>query len=429
MSVFPWFDPDAVLADAAGADSSRAVRALNAKRPRAADLAVLLSSVSAPLLEAMALRARRITRRHFGNTVGLYAPLYISNYCGGGCVYCGFASDRRQRRRKLDIHEVDRECAALKRMGLEDILLLTGERLPCADVPYIRQAVTVAARHVHSVGVETFAMDVGEYRYLAHAGCSGVTLYQETYDRSLYSVLHRWGEKRDFAFRVDAPSRALSAGIRRMGMGVLLGLADPVRDCLSLYLHVQHLRSRFWRAELQVSFPRLCPEQGGFKPRVPVKERFLAQAILAFRICLPDVPIVLSTRERPGFRDGMAGLGVSRMSVASRTGVGGYTASRRDSACQFEVTDTRDVPEFCRALRKRGLRPVFKNWHRVFRDTGEANMTRTRGHRGRTGGHDGPLGSGEKRCRHRKFSSGGPNRGILQQSPPAAPGQGVDTRP
>lgn len=340
-------------------------RALGADMPDAADFAALISPDAGKRLEQMARRAQAITRRHFGNTISLYVPLYLSNYCPGGCAYCGYASDRRQARRKLNRDELRKELEAIRRLGFEDILLLTGERTRNAGFDYLLECTALAAEHFHNVGVESFAMSRDEYASLARAGCTGITLYQETYDTRLYSRLHRWGPKRNYAARLQAPARALDAGMRTCGIGVLLGLGDPVSDALCLFSHAARLRKDHWRSGIMISFPRLCPQTGGFKSPYRVGDRFLAQLIFAFRICMPDVPLVLSTRERAAFRDGVAGVGISRMSVASRTTVGGYAGTAMTREGQFQVSDSRGVKTFCAMLRSRGLEPVFKNWDAV----------------------------------------------------------------
>jgi 2-iminoacetate synthase len=357
----PWLD----LTRTAGEADVR--RALDADAPREAELATLLSPATSPFLESMAQRAARLTQRHFGRTVSLYLPLYLSDYCTGGCVYCGFAADRRGTRHRLDLDDLRLELGAIKAMGIEEVLLLTGERTPEADFEYLRTAVAEAARQLHAVTIEAFPMSAEGYRLLAEAGCVGVTLYQETYDPVQYGRLHRWGSKRDYADRFDAPARALAGGMRWVGLGVLLGVSDPLFDLIALYRHARHLQRRFWQAGVAISFPRVCPQDGGYSPPFPVSERTLAQIIMAFRICLPDVPLTLSTRERPAFRDGMAGLGISKMSVASRTTVGGYGKSSSSPDGQFHVNDTRDVTAFRAALRQKGLEAVFKNWDRAFR--------------------------------------------------------------
>jgi 2-iminoacetate synthase len=318
-------------------------------------------------LEQMARRAQQLTRRHFGRTIALYAPLYLSNYCSGGCAYCGFAADRTHPRRRLEAAELAEELQALKRMGLEQVLLLTGERTPQAGFEYLLACVQAAARIFHEVTVEAFPMTVEEYGRLAEAGCVGVTLYQETYDPAAYARWHRWGPKRDYAGRLEAPARALAAGMRAVGVGALLGLAPLESEALALWRHVRALQDRYWRAAVSISFPRLRPEAGGFQPPHPVSDARLAQLVFALRLALPETPLVLSTREAPAFRDAMAGIGICRMSVASRTTVGGYGRRAEDaSARQFDVADDRDVSAFCAALRQRGLDPVFKNWDAAY---------------------------------------------------------------
>ncbi len=361
-----WCTPARWLETSHGATQTDVHNALSTRAPGMREFAVLLSSAAEPLLEEMAQRAQALTRRYFGRTISLYVPLYLSNFCGSGCAYCGFASDRGQPRRKLTPEETLAEMRALRERGVEDILLLTGERCPQADFDYIHAAVATASRHFHNVAVETFAMSTDEYRHLHDAGCASVTLYQETYDPSLYARLHRWGDKRDYRARIDAPGRVLEAGIRSVGVGALLGLADPLSEMICLYRHVNYLRRNYWRSGILVSFPRIRHQLGDFEPRYQVSDRLLAQIVFAFRICMPDTPLVLSTRESAAFRDGMAGLSISRMSVASRTTVGGYSDSADTTGGQFDVEDTRGVEGFCAMLKAKGLEPVFKNWDSVF---------------------------------------------------------------
>jgi 2-iminoacetate synthase len=365
MTTIPeWLNPDPWLNLTFSA--ADVLRAIGAEAPDEETLAALLSPSAADLLEPMAARAQALTRRHFGRTIQLYVPLYLSSYCPGGCAYCGFASDRKTERHKLSFEQVETELDALKQMGLEEILLLTGERTPQADTGYIRRCVELASDRFHKVTVEVFPMSKEEYRQLADAGCTGVTLYQETYHPETYAAMHRWGPKSDFSQRLDSPARALDGGLRFAGLGTLLGLADPRFDLLALYRHTRHLQKTRWQAGLSVSFPRIQNEAGGFQAPRPVSEKELAQFIFAFRICLPDVPLVLSTRESAPFRDGMAGVGVNKMSVASKTTVGGYGGAGSDEG-QFDVGDSRAVNPFCTMLRSRQLDPVFKNWDATYR--------------------------------------------------------------
>ena len=362
-----WADPGAWVDMARSATDADVGRALAAESPREPEMAALLSPAAGRHLEAMARRAQALTVRHFGRTISLYVPLYLSDYCSGGCVYCGFAADRKQPRHRLEPAEIDQELAAIKAMGFDEVLLLTGERTPRADLDYLRDAVARAAKRFHAVTVEAFPMGTDEYRQLADAGCVGVTLYQETYEPVQYEQLHRWGPKRDYAARLDAPARALAGGMRWVGLGALLGLSDPVFDVLALYRHARHLRHTFWQCGVSVSFPRVCPQEGGFIPPHPVSETYLAQVIFAFRIACPDMPLVVSTRERAHFRDGVAGVGVNKMSIASRTTVGGYREHQASPDGQFHVNDDRDVATFCAALKAKGLEPVFKHWDSVYR--------------------------------------------------------------
>lgn len=343
-------------------------RAIACESPGPPELAAMLSPAGAPLVEAMAIRALALTRRHFGRTVSLYAPLYLANHCGNGCAYCGFASDRPQRRLRLEPAEAAAEMDAIGATGIDDLLLLTGERDARSDFGYLRECVSLAAERFDHVGIETFPMSTGEYAELADSGCSAVTIYQETYDPARYDDLHRWGPKKDYAGRLDAPSRAMAAGIRTVGLGVLLGLSDPAEDALRLLDHALRLRRDHWRSGITLSFPRIRPEAGGFVPPFPVDEAMLARIVFAFRIVIPDVPLLLSTRERPGFRDGMAGIGITKMSAGSRTTVGGYSDKEAADAGQFRVSDERCVAEVCGMLRSRGLDPVFKHWDRVFHE-------------------------------------------------------------
>jgi 2-iminoacetate synthase len=360
-----WLDPAPWLETGHGATVADVRAALASAIPGEGDLAALISPAAEAFLEPMAQRAAMLTRTHFGRTVSLYAPLYLSDYCTGGCVYCGFASDRQQARHRLEADAYVAEMEAIKQLGFEEILLLTGERTPNADYDYLRGAVREAARRFAAVTVEAFPMTAEEYCGLVDVGCVGVTLYQETYDPVAYEQLHRWGPKRDYAARLEAPDRVLAGGMRQAGLGALLGISDPAYDAISLFRHVKHLRRRYWQAGVTVSFPRVCAQEGGYEPAFPISERYLAQVIFAFRICLPDVPLVISTRERARFRDGIAGVGISKMSAGSRTTVGGYRV-HSESDGQFHVNDPRGVDEVCEALRAKGLEPVFKNWDRVF---------------------------------------------------------------
>lgn len=367
-----WLDPAPWLDAAQTTDAARVENALATDSPDITDFAALISPAARPCLERMARRAQHLTRHRFGNTISLYVPLYLADYCSSGCAYCGFASDRERSRIRLGDDEIRRELATLKSMGFDETLLLTGDRHRDADFNYLRHAVGLAADDMDLVSVETFTLKEEEYAALARAGCTSVTLYQETYNPLVYFPIHRWGPKYDFMRRLAGPASALAGGIRTVGLGVLLGLAPPVPDILSLFRHATHLRKKYWQGGVSISFPRIRPQLGNYEAAHPVGDSFLAQIIFAFRICLPDVPLALSTRESARFRDGIAGVGISKMSIASRTTVGGYAENQDPHGGQFEISDERPIDVFCDALRAKGLEPVFKNWDAVYTDREES---------------------------------------------------------
>jgi 2-iminoacetate synthase len=363
-----WLDPTPWTEQSQSTDLQAIKNAIYSDQPGERELALMLSPAARPFLETMAQRAQAITRRHFGRTIALYTPLYLSNYCNGGCLYCGIAADRRAIRSVLNVEQLDRELDAITQAGLDEVVFLTGERMPEADTSYIREAIERASHRLNNINIEVFPMEESEYRTLAEAGCTGVTLYQETYDPIVYEQMHRWGDKRDFERRLDAPHRALQGGLRTVGLGVLLGLADPASDLIALYRHATHVLKTHWQAGVTLSFPRIKPQMGGFQALHPVDESMLAQAIFALRICLPAVPLLLSTRESEAVRNGLAGIGISKMSVASKTTVGGYSDTAEESTEQFSISDERSIESFCAMLREKGLEPVFKNYDAIYRE-------------------------------------------------------------
>jgi 2-iminoacetate synthase len=363
-----WLDPNPWIEQSQSTDLQAIKNAIYSDQPGERELALMLSPAARPFLETMAQQAQAITRRHFGRTIALYTPLYLSNYCNGGCLYCGIAADRRAIRSVLNVEQLDRELDAITQAGLDEVVFLTGERMPEADTSYIRETIERASHRLNNINIEVFPMEESEYRTLAEAGCTGVTLYQETYDPIVYEQMHRWGDKRDFERRLDAPHRALQGGLRTVGLGVLLGLADPASDLIALYRHATHVLKTHWQAGVTLSFPRIKPQMGGFQALHPVDESMLAQAIFALRICLPAVPLLLSTRESEAVRNGLAGIGISKMSVASKTTVGGYSDTAEESTEQFSISDERSIESFCAMLREKGLEPVFKNYDAIYRE-------------------------------------------------------------
>ena len=339
-------------------------RALRASHPGLADFAALLSDPAASRLEELAQRANRITRARFGATVRLFSPLYLSNECVSTCTYCGFSAGNRIARRTLSVEEVRREAEELHDRGFRHILLVAGEHARIVSKGYLEECVSAIAPLFAQVSVEVQVWDTDTYRRLVEAGCDGVVVYQEVYDRDTYAEVHLKGKKRNYAWRLAAPDRAAEAGMRRLGIGALLGLHPDWRsEAIAVAAHASALIRRWWRCEISVALPRLRPAAGGFEPTDPVDDASFAQLLCALRIALPDVGVTLSTREPAALRDGLVPLGITSMSAGSHTEPGGYAESS-DAEPQFEISDTRSPAEVAAALRKAGFDPVWKDWQR-----------------------------------------------------------------
>jgi 2-iminoacetate synthase len=340
-------------------------RALRTTRPSLADFAALLSAPAGARLEDMAQRANRITRARFGATVRLFTPLYLSNECVSTCTYCGFSAVNDIARRTLAVDEVRQEAEELHRRGFRHILLVAGEHARIVSKGYLEECVSAVAPLFAQVSVEVQVWDTDTYRRLVAAGCDGVVVYQEVYDQETYPEVHLKGKKRNYAWRLAAPDRAAEAGMRRIGIGALLGLHPDWRsEAISLAAHASALIRRWWRCEVSVSMPRLRPAAGGFEPRDPVDDASFVQLLCALRIALPDVGVTLSTREPAALRDGLVPLGITSMSAGSHTEPGGY-AEESAAEPQFEISDTRTPAEVAAALRAAGFDPVWKDWQRA----------------------------------------------------------------
>jgi 2-iminoacetate synthase len=336
-------------------------RALRAPRRSLADLGVLLSPAAAPRLEEMATLSHAASVRRFGRVVRLFAPLYLSNECVSTCTYCGFSAGNEIARRTLSQAEVVAEAQTLADRGFRHLLLVAGEHARIISKDYLVDCVRALAGQVPSISLETQVWDTGTYRRLVEAGCEGLVVYQEVYDRDTYAAVHLKGKKRNYEWRLAAPDRAAKAGMRALSLGALLGLEPDWRsDVIALAAHASALLRRWWRCEVAVSLPRMRPAAGGFQPARPVTDREYIQILCALRLVLPDVGITLSTRESPAFRDAAFKLGVTQMSAGSHTEPGGY-ADPGEAEPQFEVSDTRSPAEVAAALRAAGYDPVWKD--------------------------------------------------------------------
>lgn len=334
------------------------------------DFKALLSPAAEPFLEQMAQRARLETGRHFGNTVYLFTPLYISNYCGNYCVYCGFNCYNDIKRMKLTMEQIEHEMTVIADSGMEEILLLTGESPEKCDVNYIGEACKLARKYFRMVGLEIYPVNTDEYRYLHECGADYVTVFQETYDTDKYETLHLLGPKRVWPYRFDAQERALMAGMRGVAFSALLGLSDFRKDALASALHVYYLQRKYPHAEMSLSCPRLRPIINNDKIHpLDVHERQLCQIICAYRIFLPFVGITVSSRESAAFRDGIVKIAATKVSAGVSTGIGDhenkYSGKETDGAQgdeQFEINDNRSLDTMYKDIAAEGLQPVLNDY-------------------------------------------------------------------
>ncbi len=340
-------------------------RTLESEHPGITGLAALLSPAAAEQLPALAARSAEISSLRFGNIIQIYAPLYLSNYCVNRCAYCGFSADNKISRRVLTLAEAEKEALILHERDIQHILLVSGEAPARLGVDYLVELVRRLRDKFASITIEIQPLETEEYRRLFAAGITGVAVYQETYDRTTYDEVHLSGGKRDFIYRLQVPAKAAAAGMREVGIGALLGLADWRLEGLALGLHLAWLRRHYWQTALTVSFPRLCYAEGGFKARVDISEHNLSQLIFALRIFDHDVGLLLSTREDARYRNGMIGLGPTRYSAGSSTVPGGYADPELEGE-QFSVGDRRTVKQVCLDIRGQGFDPVRKDWDAVF---------------------------------------------------------------
>jgi 2-iminoacetate synthase len=361
------YDPRQVEEQIAAKTACDVERALNVERLRPDDLMALLSPAAGAYLEPMARRAHRLTVQRFGRNILLYAPLYISNVCTNGCIYCGFNAANKVPRRTLTLEEVEREAQVLHDQGFRHILLVTGESPRAVDNDFLAACVHRIRHLFSSISIEVYPMETEGYRQMVAAGVDGLTIYQETYERDLYRQMHPFGKKSDYAFRLLTPERGGQAGLRRIGLGFLLGLGLFRREAFFLGLQALYLTRHFWRSQVSVSFPRIRPADGGFQPLHPVSDRDFVQLICALRLLLPDAGLVMSTREGAALRDNLLPLGITQMSAGSCTAPGGYS-EKANSTQQFAIDDDRSPAAIAALIRSKGYEAVWKDWDRSFLD-------------------------------------------------------------
>ena len=334
------------------------------------DFKALLSPAAQPFLEQMAEKAAVERRNHFGNSVYLFTPLYIANYCENYCVYCGFNCYNHIHRKKLNMQEIEHEMKVIADSGIEEILMLTGESRHMSDVKYIGEACKLASKYFRNVGLEIYPVNVDEYKYLHECGADYITVFQETYDNVKYETLHLMGHKRVWPYRFDAQERALRGGMRGVAFSALLGLSDFRKDALASALHVYYLQRKYPHAEMSLSCPRLRPIINNDKINpLDVGEKELCQVLCAYRIFMPFVGITVSSRESKSFRDGIVKIAATKVSAGVSTGIGDheskYTGKEAEGAEgdeQFEINDERSFETMYEDMSEEGLQPVLNDY-------------------------------------------------------------------
>ena len=324
----------------------------------------LLSTAALPFLEEMAQKAHMVTRRHFGNTVNLFTPIYFANYCENYCIYCGFNSHNKIHRVRLTDEELHQECAGIAKTGLEEVLMLTGESPHMSDIKYIGNAVKIAKQYFRNIGMEIYPVNSDDYKYLHECGADYVTVFQETYNPVKYETLHLAGNKRIFPYRFYSQERAILGGMRGVGFGALLGLDDYQKDALSEGMHAWLLQHKYPHAEISLSCPRLRPiiNNDKINPK-DVHEKQLTQMICAYRLFLPYACIVVSSRESATFRNNIVKIATTKISASVCTGIGGHIdddGQKGDE--QFEICDTRSFDEIYRDIKAENLQPVTSEY-------------------------------------------------------------------
>ncbi|MCB1202784.1 MAG: 2-iminoacetate synthase ThiH [Verrucomicrobiae bacterium] len=350
----------------------------------------LLEPLSREELESLAARSVTTTRRNFGRTMRLFAPLYLSNECVNNCSYCGFSRDNPILRTTLTVPQVEKEARHLSQLGFRHILLVAGEHPRFVSEGYLADCLSALRDFIPTLAIEVGPMETPEYEPLVRSGCEGLVVYQETYDRAAYAAYHTAGPKKDFDWRLECPERGYAAGFRRIGIGALVGLADWRTEVLRLAAHLEYLLRTCWKATFTISLPRLRPAAGGFQPEHAMSDAEFVQTLCAFRVCFPQVGIVLSTRESESLRNALFPLGITSISAGSHTEPGGYTGEGSNdvhltvkgrrvelepetprSSCsggatnatgQFDIADERSAGEVASYLREIGLEPVWKDW-------------------------------------------------------------------
>lgn len=345
--------------------------ALQKEKRTLEDFKALISPAAAPYLEQMAQLSHSLTQKRFGKTVQMYVPLYLSNECQNICTYCAFSYDNKIKRKTLSDAEILKEVEAIKQMGYDHVLLVTGEANQTVGLAYLQHAIKLVRPYFSNISLEVQPLDQHEYEVLQEEGLNAVLVYQETYHKENYKVHHPKGKKSNFDYRLETPDRLGKAGIHKIGLGVLIGLEDWRADCFFTALHLDYLEKTYWQTKYSISFPRLRPIELGSAGNSSMKsfaefmsDKELVQLICAYRIFNEEVELSLSTRESEKFRNHVIKLGITSISAGSKTNPGGYAVEPK-SLEQFEISDERSPAEISEIIKQQGYEPVWKDWDRI----------------------------------------------------------------
>ncbi|CAL2101903.1 2-iminoacetate synthase [Tenacibaculum sp. 190130A14a] len=359
--IFNQYDWDTTLNSILSKTEGDVKRALAKEKRDLEDFKALISPAARPYIEQMAQKSSMLTKKRFGNTIQMYAPMYLSNECQNICTYCGFSLTNKIPRRTLTDNEILEEVTFLKEKGYDHILLVTGEANRTVGVEYIKNAIQLIKSQFSNITIEVQPLDQDEYEQLIENGLYAVLVYQETYHEQEYKKHHPKGRKSNFYYRLDTPDRLGKAGIHKIGLGALFGLEDWRADSFFTALHLKYLQKTYWKTKYSISFPRLRPHSGGLEPKVEMTDADLVQLICAFRLFDEDVELSMSTRESEVFRNNIVNLGATSMSAESKTNPGGYSVEPQ-SLEQFEISDERTTEEIVQMLKNQGLEVVWKDW-------------------------------------------------------------------
>lgn len=345
-------------------NDSDILNSINSEKKNIYDFLNMLSPQAIKYLELMALKSNEITRKNFGDTIMLYIPIYVSNYCSNNCIYCGFSVKNKITRKHLSYEEIEREAKEISKTGIKHILMLTGESNKLANFEYIKETAKILKKYFASVSIEVYPLEINEYEELQKIGVYGLTVYQETYNENLYDKVHLSGKKKDYKFRLDCPERGAIAKLNSVTIGPLYGLGNIKEEAFLAGLHAKYLQDKYLETEFAISLPRMNHAEGAIEKINILDDITYVQIMLAYRLFLPKLGINLSTRETSKFRDKLIDLGVTKFSAGSKTSVGAY-ASENKSTPQFDIVDNRSVLEITTMLKKRGKDIIYKDWEEI----------------------------------------------------------------